>query len=127
VSGRHGTSILDLSAEQKASIKTIMTGAGPQLHSLHEQMHANALKLMQTQPSDPNYNTVATQVSQANATLHAQLTMQRAEVRAQVFKVLTPAQQQQLAALEAQREQRMAQHKGGFGPHGHGGPPPDNE
>ncbi len=41
---------------------------------------------------------------------------QRAEVRAQVFKVLTPAQQTQLAALEAE----MQAHK-----HGPGGGPRD--
>jgi Spy/CpxP family protein refolding chaperone len=39
--------------------------------------------------------------------LSAQMMTQQADVRAQVFKVLTPAQQTQLAALEAQ----MPDHK----------------
>jgi hypothetical protein len=90
-----------------------MTAAHPQMQSLHEQMHANALKLQQTQPTDPNYSSIASQVSQTHGSLAAQMMTQQAEVRAQVFKVLTPAQQTQLAALEAQMRAR---------PHGVGRP-----
>ncbi len=43
---------LNLTAEQKAQIKTIMTSAGPQMKSIHQEMHANSLKLRQTQPND---------------------------------------------------------------------------
>jgi len=63
-------------------------------------------------------------VSQTHGSLAAQLMTQQADVRAQVFKVLTPAQQTQLAALEAQ----MQAHRHGAwgGPHGPnaGAPPP---
>ena len=115
---------LDLSAAQKQQIKDIMTAAHPQMQSLHEQMRANSLKLRQTQPTDPNYASIASQVSQTHGSLAAQLMTQQADVRAQVFKVLTPAQQTQLAALEAQ----MQAHRHGAwgGPHGPnaGSPPP---
>ena len=93
---------LGLSEAQKQQIKGIMTAAHPQMQSLHEQMRANSLKLQQTLPTDPNYSSVAAQVSQTYGSLAAQGMTQRAEVRAQVFKVLTPAQQTQLTALEAQ-------------------------
>jgi protein CpxP len=107
---------LDLSAAQKQQVKDIMTAAHPQMQSLHEQIRANALKLRQTQPTDPNYTSIASQVSQTHGSLAAQMMTQQAEVRAQVFKVLTPAQQTQLAALEAQ----MQAHKHGAwgGPRG---------
>ena len=107
---------LDLSAAQKQQVKDIMTAAHPQMQSLHEQMRANSLKLRQTQPTDPNYASIASQVSQTHGSLAAQMMTQQADVRAQVFKVLTPAQQTQLAALEAQ----MQSHKHGAwgGPHG---------
>jgi periplasmic protein CpxP/Spy len=107
---------LGLSAEQKQQVKEIMTAARPQMQALHEQMHANMLKLQQTQPTDPNYSSIASQVSQTHGSLSAQMLTQHAELRAQVFKVLTPEQQTQLAGLEAQ----MQSHK-----HGNwGGPPP---
>jgi protein CpxP len=106
---------LGLSAAQKQQIKDIMAAAHPQMQSLHEQMRANTLKLQQTKPTDPNYTSIASQVSQTHGSLAAQAVTQHAEVRAQVFKVLTPAQQEQLATLEAQ----MPPHR-----QGRGGPPP---
>jgi periplasmic protein CpxP/Spy len=116
----HLLSKLDLNAAQKQQIKDIMTAAQPQMQSLHEQMHANMQKLQQLQPTDPNYSSIASQVSQTHGSLVAQAMTQHAEVRAQVFKVLTPAQQSQLTALEAQ----MRSHKhGGWGGPGAGGMP----
>jgi periplasmic protein CpxP/Spy len=93
---------LGLSAAQKQQVKDIMAAAHPQMQSLHSQMQANSLKLRQTQPTDPNYASIASQVSQTHGSLSAQMMTQHADVRAQVFKVLTPAQQTQLAALEAE-------------------------
>jgi Spy/CpxP family protein refolding chaperone len=107
---------LGLSAAQQQQIKDIMTAAQPQMQSLREQMHANSLKLQQTQPTDPNYSSLASQVSQTHGSLAAQVKLQRAEMRAQVFKVLTPPQQTQLAALEAQ----MQAHQHGPWRGGHG-------
>ena len=98
---------LNLSAEQQASVKTIMASAGPQMKSIHQEMRANSLKLRQTQPNDPNYANVVAQVTQANGSLHAQMITQREAARAQVFKVLTPAQQTQLVALQAQMITQM--------------------
>jgi periplasmic protein CpxP/Spy len=111
---------LNLSAEQKAEIKTIMAGAGPQMKSIHQQIRANSVKLRQTQPNDPNYPNVVAEVSQANASLHSQMTTMHEDVRAQVFKILTPAQQTQLAALQAQMQSRG---HGAWGAHGAGAPP----
>jgi protein CpxP len=103
----HLYSKLNLSAEQQASIKTIMANAGPQMKSIHDEMRANSLKLSQTQPTDASYPSVVAQVTQANGSLHSQMITQREAVRAQIFKVLTPAQQTQLAALKAQMQAQM--------------------
>jgi protein CpxP len=120
----HLLSMLNLTADQKAQVKAIMTAAHPQMESLHQQIHANMLKLQQTVPTDPNYTTISSQVSQTHGSLAAQMLTQRAEIRAQVFKVLTPAQQTQLTTLEAQ----MQSHKHGpRGPNGGGAPAPDGE
>jgi Spy/CpxP family protein refolding chaperone len=103
---------LNLSAEQQAAVKTIMANAGPQMKSIRQEMRNNSLKLRQTQPSDANYAGVVAQVTQANGSLHAQMITQREAVRAQIFKVLTPEQQTQLATLQAQMQARM-QARGG--------------
>ena len=98
----HLYSKLGLSAEQQASLKSIMTAAKPQMKSLHDQMRANHLKLMQTKPDDPNYGNVVAEVAQSNAALASQRTSRAAELRTQMYAVLTPAQKTQLTALEAQ-------------------------
>ena len=98
----HLYSKLGLSAEQQASIKSIMTAAKPQMKSMHDQMRANHLKLMQTKPDDPNYGNVVAEVAQSNAALASQRTTRAAELRTQMYAVLTPAQKTQLTALEAQ-------------------------
>jgi periplasmic protein CpxP/Spy len=103
----HMLSKLNLSAEQQASVKAIMANAGPQMKSIHQEMRANSLKLQQTQPNDANYANVVAQVTQANGALHSQMITQQEAVRAQIFKILTPAQQTQLAALQAQMQARM--------------------
>jgi Spy/CpxP family protein refolding chaperone len=113
---------LNLSAEQQASIKTIMANAGPQMKSIHQEMRANSLKLSQTQPTDANYAGVVAQVTQANGSLHSQMITQREAVRAQIFKVLTPAQQTQLAALKAQMQARMQAGRGGWAGRGAAAP-----
>ena len=91
---------LNLTAQQQASVKAIMANLGPQMKSIHQEMRANSLKLRQTQPNDPNYANVVAQVTQANGSLHSQMITQKEAMRAQIFKVLTPAQQTQLATLQ---------------------------
>jgi Spy/CpxP family protein refolding chaperone len=104
---------LNLSDEQKAAVKAIMQTNGPQMKSLHEQMHTNELKLRQTQPNDPNYSNVVSQTASANAPIHQQIDTLKATIRQQIFAKLTPAQQAQLQQLEAQAEARRAAHAAG--------------
>jgi periplasmic protein CpxP/Spy len=111
----HMLSKLGLSDAQKTQIKSIMTAAKPEMQSLHQQMRTNMQKLEQTQPSDANYSTIASQVSQTHGSLSAQMMTQRANVRAQIFKVLTPAQQTQLATLRAQMAARWQSHEAAAG------------
>ena len=111
---------LNLTAEQQASIKAIMTAAKPQMQSMHAQMKANHLKMLQTTPDDPDYASVVAEVAQTNATLASQRTTHMSEIKAQIYALLTPAQKTQLATLEAQwaanPHQGRWHHPGGGGP-----------
>jgi protein CpxP len=98
---------LNLTDAQKAQVKSIMTAAGPQMKSIHQQMHANSMKLSQMAPNDGAYAATVQEVSQANAALQGQMITQREQVRASVFKILTPAQQQQLATMKAEMQAKM--------------------
>jgi Spy/CpxP family protein refolding chaperone len=100
---------LGLTTEQQASMKAIWTASKPEMQSMHETMRANHLKLAQIKPDDPNYANVVAEVAQSNAALAAKRTSQMAELRAQMYAVLTQPQKTQLATLEAQM---AANHRG---------------
>lgn len=121
--GWHMLSKLNLSAEQKAAVKNIMANAGPQMKSIRQETGANSLKLRQTQPNDPNYANVVAQVAQANGSLHSQMLTQRESVRAQVFQVLTPAQQTQLTQMQSQMQARMQARRAAWAQRNAGAPP----
>ena len=110
---RHGhghwmLSKLNLTDAQKAQVKSIMQAAGPQMKSLHQQMRANSEKLSDVSPTDGSHAAVLAEVSQANAALYAQMVTQKETVRASIYKILTPAQQQQLATLKAEMQAKRA-------------------
>jgi Spy/CpxP family protein refolding chaperone len=92
---------LGLSPAQKADIQAIFASAAPAMKALHEQARANEAKLRQTSPDDPNYASVSAEVSQTHGSLESQMLAKRADVRAKIYAVLTPAQKTQLTALEA--------------------------
>jgi hypothetical protein len=71
------------------------------MQTLHQQAQANHLKLLQTKPDDPNYQTVVAEVAQSEATLASQRSTEQAQLRAQLYAVLTPAQKTQLATQQA--------------------------
>jgi len=108
----HLYSKLNLSADQEASVKSILAAARPGLKSLHQQMRANSLKLRQTTPDDPNFASIANEVSQTHGTLSTQMVAQMADVRSKLYAVLTPAQKTQLAELEAKWQANGAKHWG---------------
>jgi Spy/CpxP family protein refolding chaperone len=114
---------LNLSDEQKTSIKSILAAAKPQMTSLREQMKANHQKLMQTSPDDAAYASVVAEVAATNANLASERTTQGAELKAQIYAVLSAPQKTQLAALEAQWAANP--HHGHWGHRGPGAPPPD--
>jgi len=117
---------LGLSAEQKASVKTILDSDGKRVQDLHVQMRTNMEKLHQTKPDDPAYSALVSQVAQDNGALTTQVISAQGEMRARLYAVLTAAQKTQLADMEARMKARMKQgeHRWRHGPGP--GPGPDD-
>ena len=116
---------LGLSATQKSSSDAVFAAKGPALKNLHEQIRTNMEKLHQISPDDPGYSATISQLAQANGSLTTQLISAEADMRAQVFAILTPAQRTQLKAMEAKMRDHMREEmKGEAGHWGHHGPPP---
>lgn len=110
--GHHGfemLSKLNLSDAQKASVKQIMQTAfaqnKPQRQALRQQREAFEAMA----PNSSGYQAAAASLAQAEGAAAVARTQQRAAVRAQVYAVLTPAQQSQLASIKAANQARHQQ------------------
>jgi len=107
---------LGLTADQKAQIQSIYEQARPRFETLMTEARSNRETLEATAPADPGY-AAALDGAKANASARLQL---ESDVHAQIFAVLTPAQQAQVPQLlaaersahEANRAQWKAQHGG---------------
>lgn len=99
---------LNLTAEQKTQIKSIMAGEKSQYEALHASAKANHTALATTPPTDPNYATLI-QTEQTNAATRIKL---RSETWSAIYGKLTTQQQQAIpgivAAAQQAREARMA-------------------
>jgi Spy/CpxP family protein refolding chaperone len=112
--GHHGGGMffllhkLNLTADQKTQIKSIMAGEKSQYEALRASVKANHTALATTPPTDPNYATLI-QTEQTNAMSRIKL---RSETWSAIYGKLTPQQQQAIpgivAAAQQAREARMA-------------------
>jgi len=100
---------LDLSPEQKETVKGIFTSAKPRLTALHEEMRDVRESLMDTSPDAADYSTVVDAASQKSGELASQIVLEMSQIRTQVHSVLTEEQKAQLPEIRAEMKQRMEQ------------------
>jgi Spy/CpxP family protein refolding chaperone len=102
------TKQLNLTADQQASIKTILSTARAQAKAAHAAGTAQVDMTVLGNPADPNYAT-ALQTAKAAASTRIQ---NESELQSQIFNVLTAQQKAQLptvlASLKAQAAARRA-------------------
>jgi Spy/CpxP family protein refolding chaperone len=101
---------LNLSAQQKSAIRTLVAQNRSERSTLMNSVRANHAALESTSPSDSGYaGLVATAQANASAAVQA-----RADLWSQIYGVLTPDQKAQIpgivAAQQARRAQWQAQH-----------------
>lgn len=111
--GGHGAfeaySKLNLTDAQKASIKQIMQTARSQGKTQRDTLRQQREAFEQMAPNASGYQAAATALAQAEGAATTARVQQRAAIRAQVYAILTPAQQSQLATLKAERVARHQQ------------------
>jgi Spy/CpxP family protein refolding chaperone len=102
------TKQLNLSAEQQASIKTILSNARVQAKAAHAAGQSPVDLAALANPADPNYATAL----QSAKTFAANRIQQESELQGQIYNVLTADQKAQLptviASLKAQAQARRA-------------------
>lgn len=100
---------LNLTDAQKASIKQIMRSSFAQNKSQFQALRQQKQAFEAMTPTDPGYQAAAAALAQAEGTATTARVQQMANVRAQIYNVLTSAQQSQLATMKAQQQARRQQ------------------
>lgn len=100
---------LNLSDAQKANIKQIMQNAFSQTKTQRQNLRQQREAFEQMAPNASGYQAAATALAQAEGAAATARVQQRAAIRAQIYAVLTPAQQAQLATMQADRQARHRQ------------------
>ncbi|MEZ5498498.1 MAG: Spy/CpxP family protein refolding chaperone [Steroidobacteraceae bacterium] len=123
---------LELSDEQKTSIRGLMDSARPNMEQMRDALRNNMQRLHDTAPDSPDYNAVVASVSGEAAELARRFVTDSSQLRAQVWAVLTPEQRAKAQQLrdewQAKREERRSkwqkrrEQRDGAPPAG--GPPP---
>ncbi|WP_426271463.1 Spy/CpxP family protein refolding chaperone [Dyella kyungheensis] len=107
--GFEAYSKLNLTDAQKASIKQIMQSSFSQGKAQRQALRQQREAFEQLAPNASGYQAAATALAQAEGAATTARVQQRAAIRAQVYAILSPAQQAQLATFKAQREARHQQ------------------
>jgi Spy/CpxP family protein refolding chaperone len=105
----HDLKALDLSDSQKASVKTLFQNTRQQLRPQFEAVRAQRQALNGATPGSPEFNNAAAALAQAESAAAGARVQQEAGLRTQIYNLLTDAQKQQYATLQAQHQARMAQ------------------
>lgn len=86
---------LDLSEEQRQSVRSLLESAKAERKSLHEQLRANFEASRTTLPDDPSYAAMIEKRKQ----LAAESIQQRSDLNVQIYALLTPEQKAKIPAL----------------------------
>ena len=107
----HELKALNLSDSQKASVKTLLQNAHQQLKPQFEAVRTQREALDAATPGTAAYNNAASALASAASAAAGARVQQGAELRTQIYALLTDAQKQQLATLQAQHQAKVAQWK----------------
>jgi Spy/CpxP family protein refolding chaperone len=102
---------LNLTDAQRASIKQIMHTAFAQGKTQRTALRQQRSAFESMTPDQVGYATAASRLAQAEGAATQVRVQQRANIRAQVYAVLTASQKAQLATMKTQRETRMQEWK----------------
>lgn len=100
---------LNLTDAQRASIKQIMQSNFAQNKSQFQALRQQHEAFEAMNPTDAGYQSATDSLAKAEGAAATARVQQMANIRAQIYNVLTPAQQSQLATLNAQEQARRQQ------------------
>lgn len=100
---------LNLSDAQKASVNQIISSSRTQNKTQWQALRQQRSAFESMTPNQGGYQSAAASLAQAEGQATQARVQQRANLRAQIYAVLTPQQQAQAATYKAQAQARRAQ------------------
>lgn len=98
---------LQLTADQQQKIKGVYESARPEMDQVRQAARSNAAKLRAATPGAADYDAVVSDVARNAGELATRAVTNGAQLRAQVWTILSPEQRQKLQSLQAQRQAAM--------------------
>ncbi len=98
---------LNLTADQQQKLKGVFESARPEMEQVRDRARENAEKLRAAQPGSASYDAVVSEVARNAGDLASRAVTNGAQLRTQVWTILTPEQRQKLETLQAQRRTAM--------------------
>lgn len=98
---------LDLTDTQRTSIRQMMRDSFQQARPSMQALRQQRIAFNEATPGSSNYQTLANNLAQAEATAAHDDVLRQAELRTKMYNVLTPAQRTKLAQLRTERRARF--------------------
>jgi periplasmic protein CpxP/Spy len=105
------TDYLDLTPAQQEQAKAIWAKEKPTIQPLMKQMHQNHSDMEALQQSGPFDETKTRSLATQQSQTMIDLQVEHARIKSEMMGILTADQKTKLAAFEAKRAARMAQHE----------------
>ncbi|HMN45591.1 MAG TPA: Spy/CpxP family protein refolding chaperone [Povalibacter sp.] len=101
---------LDLTDEQKQSVRSVFANTRQQREALRDQQRSNRTALASTMPDDPKYPALIADRKK----LAADAIQQSSDTQTQIYALLTPEQKAQIPQLLAERKARWEERRERF-------------
>jgi protein CpxP len=108
---RMGLAKLNLTESQRASVKTIVGNSRAQNKGQFDALRQQRDAFHSMTPDQVGYQAAAARLAQTEGSATQARVQQKANVAAQIYAVLTPAQKAQMATMRTQRQARREQWK----------------
>ncbi len=106
---------LDMNDEQRQQLKQIHRQARPQMLELKDAMQDNREALRKLDPQSPQFDTQVAELAKQQGELVTQKIIQRNQLRAKVFAILTPEQREMAKKMKRNHSGKRGKHDGKHG------------
>jgi protein CpxP len=102
---------LNLTADQQAQIKSLMQAEKPKMQPLMGQLRSDEQQIREATQATPFDEAKVSALAANEAQARAQITVERARMQSQIYRLLTPEQRTKAESMHQQFKQHMRRKK----------------